>query len=295
MAFMPYEINDQGKIKQIKKKEITLEKELQSLIEKNLNELFGITFLASEYSTGVRHGGRMDTLGIDENNSPVILEYKKNKNQNIINQALFYLDWLVDHESAFEILVRDKLENKVEVDWSAPRVLCIAEEFKKYDTYAVEQMKRPIELIQYRYFENDLFVLDILTPTEENKVGKNTKNKEYSIKDHLKKGSKNTIKLFNELRDYITELGDDVVESPRKFYLAYRVIRNFVCLEIHKKHLLLYLRLDPNNIDLENDILRDVSEIGHYGTGDLEVRVENKDDISLTKILIEKAYENCIT
>jgi len=134
MAFMPYEINDQGKIKQIKKKEITLEKELQSLIEKNLNELFGITFLASEYSTGVRHGGRMDTLGIDENNSPVILEYKKNKNQNIINQALFYLDWLVDHESAFEILVRDKLENKVEVDWSAPRVLCIAEEFKKYDT-----------------------------------------------------------------------------------------------------------------------------------------------------------------
>jgi len=295
MAFMPYEINDQGKIKQIKKKEITLEKELQSLIEKNLNELFGITFLASEYSTGVRHGGRMDTLGIDENNSPVILEYKKNKNQNIINQALFYLDWLVDHESAFEILVRDKLENKVEVDWSAPRVLCIAEEFKKYDTYAVEQMKRPIELIQYRYFENNLFVLDILTPTEENKVGKNTKNKEYSIKDHLKKGSKNTIKLFNELRDYITELGDDVVESPRKFYLAYRVIRNFVCLEIHKKHLLLYLRLDPNNIDLENDILRDVSEIGHYGTGDLEVRVENKDDISLTKILIEKAYENCIT
>ena len=295
MAFMPYEVNDQGKIKQIKKKEITLEKELQSLIEKNLNELFGITFLASEYSTGVRHGGRMDTLGIDENNSPVILEYKKNKNQNIINQALFYLDWLVDHESAFEILVRDKLENKVEVDWSAPRVLCIAEEFKKYDTYAVEQMKRPIELIQYRYFENNLFVLDILTPTEENKVGKNTKNKEYSIKDHLKKGSKKTITLFNELRDYITELGDDVVESPRKFYLAYRVIRNFVCLEIHKKHLLLYLRLDPNNIDLENDILRDVSEIGHYGTGDLEVRVENKDDISLTKILIEKAYENCIT
>ena len=292
MAFMPYEINDQGKIKQIKKKEITLEKELQSLIEKNLNELFGITFLASEYSTGVRHGGRMDTLGIDENNSPVILEYKKNKNQNIINQALFYLDWLVDHESAFEILVRDKLENKVEVDWSAPRVLCIAEEFKKYDTYAVEQMKRPIELIQYRYFENNLFVLDILTPTEENKVGKNTKNKEYSIKDHLKKGSKNTIKLFNELRDYITELGDDVVESPRKFYLAYRVIRNFVCLEIHKKHLLLYLRLDPNNIDLDNAILRDVSEIGHYGTGDLEVRVENKDDISLTKSLIEKAYEN---
>ena len=146
MSFIPYKIKDQKAMK-ISRKEIKLEKELQCLIENNLTELFGITFLSSEYSTGEKHGGRMDTLGIDENNSPVILEYKRNQNQNIINQALYYLDWLIDHKGDFEILVRDKLEEKIEVDWSAPRVLCIAEEFNKYDTYAVERMKRPIELI----------------------------------------------------------------------------------------------------------------------------------------------------
>lgn len=293
MTFIPYKIKDDGKMKQLKKKDLKLEKELQSLVEENLKELFGITFLATEYSTGQRHGGRMDTIGIDENNSPVILEYKRNKNQNIINQALFYLDWLVDHKSAFELLVRDTLNQKIEIDWSSPRVLCIAEEFNKYDAYAVDQMKRPIELIQYRIFEDDLFALDILTAAEESKGNnKSSTNKNYSVDYHLKNGTDKTRELFNELRDFTIELADDVVESPRKFYIAYRVIRNFLCIEIHKAHLLLYLRLAPIEVDLENDILRNVSNIGHFGTGDVEIRVESKDDIELAKELIEKAYDN---
>jgi len=293
MTFIPYKIKDDGKMKQLKKKDFKLEKELQSLVEENLKELFGITFLATEYSTGERHGGRMDTIGIDENNSPVILEYKRNRNQNIINQALFYLDWLVDHKSAFELLVRDTLKQKIEIDWSSPRVLCIAEEFNKYDTYAVDQMKRPIELIQYRVFEDNLFALDILTAAEESKTqDKTSTNKNYSVDDHLKSGTDKTRELFDELRDFTLELADDVVESPRKFYIAYRVIRNFLCLEIHKGHLLLYLRLSLDEVDLEHEMIRDVSDIGHYGTGDVEVRVESEDDIELAKKLIEKAYNN---
>src|SRR6056297_2909854 len=211
MAFIPYKINNKGKAIQLERKDLKLEKELQSLVEDNLQELFGITFLASEYSTGERHGGRMDTLGIDENNSPVILEYKKNKNQNVINQALFYLDWLIDHKSAFEILVRDKFKEKIEIDWSSPRVLCIAEEFNKYDTYAVEQMKRPIELIQYRIFEDDLFALNILTAAEESNSGKTTtNNKNYTVEMHKNKGNDEIRELFAELRDYVLELGSDI-------------------------------------------------------------------------------------
>lgn len=292
MAFVPYKINNQGKMKQLKKKDFKLEKELQSLVEKNLKELFGITFLATEYSTGERHGRRMDTLGIDENNSPVILEYKKNKNQNIINQALFYLDWLLDHKSAFELLVRDTLNQKIEVDWSSPRVLCIAEEFNKYDTYAVEQMKRPIELIQYRVFEDDLFALNILTAAKDSASTQITKNKDYKVENHLKKADSKIKELYKELSEYALDLGSEVIESPRKLYIAFRVIRNFMCVQVYNHHLHLYLRLNPEDINLETDILRDVSHIGHYGTGDLEVRVESEDDIELAKELIEKAYDN---
>nr|WP_319539146.1 endonuclease NucS domain-containing protein [uncultured Methanospirillum sp.] len=66
-----------------------LEKSLQSVIEKNLDTILGVRFLRSEYGTGKTHGGPIDTLGIDENGSPVIIEYKRAVNENVINQGLF--------------------------------------------------------------------------------------------------------------------------------------------------------------------------------------------------------------
>lgn len=86
-----------------------LEKPLQTLIEKNLESLMGIRFLATEYSTGKTHAGRIDSLGLDENNCPVILEYKRSTGENVINQGLFYLDWLMDHRGDFERLVTKQL------------------------------------------------------------------------------------------------------------------------------------------------------------------------------------------
>ena len=82
-----------------------LEKSLQNLIERNLDPMLGIRLLGSEYATGRKHGGRVDTLGIDENSNPVIIEYKRATNENVINQGLFYLDWLLDHRAEFELLV----------------------------------------------------------------------------------------------------------------------------------------------------------------------------------------------
>ena len=49
-----------------------LEKPLQSLIEANLKPLLRIRFLATEYSTGKTHAGRIDSLGLDENDCPVM-------------------------------------------------------------------------------------------------------------------------------------------------------------------------------------------------------------------------------
>lgn len=102
----------------------------------------GIRFLASEYSTGPKHGGRIDSLGIDENGCPVIIEYKRATNENVINQGLYYLDWLLDHQAEFQLLVQNKLgKPQAElIDWSAPRLLCIAGGFTKYDEHAVQQM-----------------------------------------------------------------------------------------------------------------------------------------------------------
>ena len=90
---------DGGSATEILGSATALEKSLQHLIEQNLEPLLGIRFLGSEYSTGPKHSGRIDTLGIDENASPVIIEYKVATNQNVINQGLFYLTWLLDHRA----------------------------------------------------------------------------------------------------------------------------------------------------------------------------------------------------
>jgi RecB family endonuclease NucS len=92
-------------VTELEETSMTVEKSLQNLTEKHLDTFLGVRFLASEYSTGKTHGGRIDTLGIDENGCPVIIEYKRTINQNVINQGLFYLDWLWDHTAEFEKLV----------------------------------------------------------------------------------------------------------------------------------------------------------------------------------------------
>jgi len=86
------------------------------MIEANLQPLLNIRFIASEHSTGKTHGGRIDSLGFDENHCPVILEYKRLVGENVINQGLFYLDWLLDHKAEFKLLVLDSLLLYLHVD-----------------------------------------------------------------------------------------------------------------------------------------------------------------------------------
>jgi hypothetical protein len=98
-----------GKAEELTGSAAALEKHLQILIEGNMSTLFGIRFLASEYNTGSKHRGRIDSLGLDENGSPVIFEYKRTNNENVVNQGLIYLDWLLDHRAEFAQLVASKL------------------------------------------------------------------------------------------------------------------------------------------------------------------------------------------
>ena len=155
---------DEGSAKEIPGSAPALERSLQHLIEQNLETMLSIRLLGSEYSTGPKHGGRIDTLGIDENASPVIIEYKRATNQNVINQGLFYLDWLLDHRAEFKLLVLEKLgeTESGEIDWTAPRLLCIASGFTRYDEHAVQQMNRNIELIRYRRFGENLLMLELV-------------------------------------------------------------------------------------------------------------------------------------
>jgi len=112
----------------------------------------------------------------------------------------------------------------------------------------------------------------------------------YSVEEHLAKAKGELRDIADELFEYVSGLGDDVVASPVKLYVAFRTTRNFCCLEPHAKHVFLYLSLDPA-LGAGCDFCRDMRRIGHFGTGDLEVRVEHADQVAKAKELARLAYE----
>ena len=138
------------------------ERELQEFFEQHLYTLTGVEFLDSEYSTGQRHGRRIDTLGIDGAGRPVVVEYKRRQDQNVINQGLDYLDWLEDHQAEFRELVRKKLGDGrgTDIDFGASRLLCVAEEFPRQDQSAAKNSRRPIELLRYRRYGDAYVALE---------------------------------------------------------------------------------------------------------------------------------------
>ena len=280
----------------------SIEKSLQNQLEANLDSYLGVRFLASEYTTGKVHGGRIDTLGIDENGCPVIIEYKRSLNENVINQGLFYLDWLMDHKAEFELLVLKQFGKEVSesIEWSSPRLLCVAGDFTKYDEHAVQQINRNIELIRYRKYGDDLLLLELVnvtsaTETIENKQkpAKKGKSQEKTARENLEKCSQELRDIFESLRTFVTALGDDVQEKTLKNYIAFKRFKNFACIEPHpgQGRLLVFTKVDPDSIKLEEGFTRDVREIGHWGTGDLEISIYSMDDLEKAKPLLIKSYE----
>lgn len=235
---------------------LALEKPLQALIERNMDVLFGVRLVASEHSTGKKHGGRIDSLGLDENGSPVIFEFKRSVNENVINQGLFYLDWLLDHRAEFELLVMKKFGHEVseQIDWSSPRLVCVASDFTRYDEHAIAQINRSIELVRYRDYDGAFLTLDLMASTSaaatsaegQDSSGRAPASERTVVQLHEWAPEDLRI-LYDALDAYLLALGDDVTKTVRKNYYAYRRIKNFACVEIHPqtRKLLVYLKPIP--------------------------------------------------
>lgn len=280
-----------GEVKQISSSQATLEKELQNLIEKNMFTFFGVQLLKSEFVTS--NGGRIDSLGIDENNCPIIFEYKRSLNENVINQGLFYLDWLMDHKADYELLVMKSLgkEKSDEIDWTMPKLICVAGDFTKFDIYAVNQINRNIDLIIYKKFGDNLLLFELVNSNVVKPSVSTTKHiSDIDFEGKLASTSQQLKDLFESLRDFILSLGDDITENQLKKYIAFRKMKNVICVEVYQKQIILHLKLNPETVELIDGFTRDVRKIGHFGTGDLEISIKTADDFEKSKPLLQRAY-----
>ncbi|WP_435244452.1 DUF5655 domain-containing protein [Streptomyces sioyaensis] len=280
-----------------------LERQLQRLVEDNMEAMLGIRFLASEYATG-RHRGRIDSLGLDENGTPVILEYKRFRDQNVTNQALSYLSWLHDHHHEFESLVKEKLgtEAAEAIDWSNPRLVCIAGDFTHHDTVAIEMIGRRIDLVSYRVFD-DVLTLQLVasvagaaspargkSPTTSRVAGAVSPK---SVQQYLDESPEDLQDLYADLDEVLLSHGD-VQKEPQLHYFAYRRIKNVATVRVQPRNRLLVvnLKLDPDAVELEEGFSRDVRGLGCLGIKDgVEVRIRSREDLARAGGLIRRSVE----
>ena len=272
------------------------ERDLQHLIENNLEEVFGCQFIATEFKTGAVHGGRIDTLALSEDKNPVIIEYKKVQDSNLINQGLYYLDWIKDHKGDFEKAAREKL-GTAEVDWSHVRVICIAPDYDKFALHAVKQMGEGIELWQYHLHDKGILELsevyrsNLVPKTKKPNSGippKENERVQHRLEPLLKTATPKTRKMYEELDEYILGLNEAIFAVPLKLYVAYKFAKNIACVEIQSQKLI--ITLNTNYRDGLPKFARDVSKIGHWGTGNLELQVKTQEELELALPIIRETY-----
>ncbi|MEI5521189.1 DUF5655 domain-containing protein [Streptomyces brasiliscabiei] len=300
-----------GQAAEIRGAAVALERQLQTLIEHSMETMLGIRFLASEYGTGSLHRGRIDSLGLDEYGNPAIIEYKKGADSGVLSQAVSYLSWLDSARHEFEALVKEKLGSEVadSIDWRNPRMVCIAAGFSHHDRVAVHRLRERIDLVRYRVFEGGLLSLLLIesTPGSTRPISDRRQSREREVTagatgtdgkvSALATATAGAIPgclqdLYAELDGALTAWGEVEVAQLRH-YIAYRRMVNVASVIFRPKHeaILVYLKVDPDTVELEEGFSRDMRGIGHLGTGDLEVRIASEADLGKAGPLIRRAFE----
>ena len=267
--------------------------ELRDFFADNLEEILGIRFLEKEYATT---DGRIDTLGIDENDSPVIIEYKWKENEEVLSQGLFYLDWLIKNKKHFELLVKSKFDDKTEVSWDQPRVILVAQGFSRYIKSAVHRVEN-VELKTYALYDNNvLHIENEYSPfPEKERVEKKHDQVEgdikYDLNYHFNIASPEMQKVAQILRDKILELPSVEEMNGQKSGITYRTTKSFTRLEFRKTWIQLILR-DPNYPEDTQKIIKDISsnKWGYKGM----VKLTPESDIDYVFSLIKASYNSTL-
>lgn len=297
---MPIYREQNGQLKKLKSFAIDKEKKLQALVEENLMEVLDMHFLETEYTT--TFGGRIDTLAVDRNGAPVIIEYKRGKNDNVINQALSYLKWLQAQKvEFFEMLVFKKLGNKIaedlKIDWQNPRVICVAESYSKFDIDTVEVIPMRIELLKYRYYENGIFSLEPVNASEQKSSTKSNVDSpskspiDYSVEQHLQKPTDKIKGIFNDLRSRIFEIDENIKEKATSMYIGYRVTKTFAEIHLGKNQIKMYLR--PIEYDDPKGMVEKIPD-GYNWTLNQRVYIKEESQLDYVFGLIEQSYQDVL-
>ena len=291
-------------VKEVKEYPFKSEKELQTICENNLQQLINLEFVDTEFSVA---DFRLDTVAFDkEVNAFVIIEYKNQRNVSVIDQGYTYLSTMFNHKADFVLRYNLKFgENKNlnDFDWSQSRVIFISPNFTKYQINSINFKDLPIELWKIKRYQNNTIsfeqivsvnsdesiktIAPILDTDIKQEVSKETKT--YSEKELVDVADDYIVDIYNELKDYILSLDDNITLKPTKVYIGFnRGRKSVVSIKVQKRSLVLWLNTEPNTLNDPKKIIKDVTHIGHHGNGNSQINISNAADIGYIEDLLKR-------
>jgi len=298
-----FQIDRNQQLQIVREQPFSLEKDIQRLAENNLENVFDLRFIRSEFALQTF---RIDTLAIDEKtNSFVILEYKRDKNFSVIDQGYAYLSLMLNNKADFILEHNEKCQTTLkrnDIDWSQSRVIFVSPSFTNYQQEAINFKDLPIELWEVKHYSNSTVAFNqiksagsresvkTIARNDENIERVNKEIKVYTEEEHLQKANENIIELYETLKAAVLNL-DTLDIKPTKHWIAFLADKNVVDINIQRAAIKLWLNLRTGELDDPKQIARDVSEIGHWGNGDYEIKLISDDQIEYIMSLVKQSLK----
>ena len=302
-----YSIQDKTKLNSVSNYKFDLEKDIQILVENNLEVLFNLKFVRTEFSI---KNFRFDTLCFDkENKSFVVIEYKKEKNFSVIDQGYTYMSLLLNNKSDFILEYNESCGGSLkreDVDWSQSRVIFVSPNYTEYQKQSVNFRDVPFELWEIKRYENNMLgMIQHKNDSNESitKVSNNPENivskvsnevKIYNEDYHLNASKKRPdwiIESYSKLKERIMSLGDVELKITGQ-YLSFRSKTPFVDFVIYDKGLYTIINMKQGTLNDPNKITKCYEGKKHWGNGDYYLTIYPNTDLDYLMFLINQSYQN---
>lgn len=288
----------------LKEKPFKLEKEIQTLFEKNLDQITNYKLIKSEF---IIKNSRIDTLAFDqESKAFVIIEYKRERNDGVVDQGLSYLNLMLEYKSDFIVEYNESCNKnlkRTDVDWSQSKILFVAPSFNNYQKQSSNFKDLPIELWEIKRFENDIILINPIKKSQAAPSFKEVQNysdkislhkivteiKVYTEDDHLEGKSDYIKELYESFKSAILALSSDIEIEFNKYYIAFKKSRNIVDIHIQQKGLKMWINLKKGELDDSKKLATDISGKGHWGNGDYQLNISDTKDLEYLMSLVKQS------
>jgi len=290
------------KLKPLKEKPFKLERDIQSVFESNLEAIMGLQLVKSEFTIKNK---RIDTLAFDaQSKAFIIIEYKRSKNISVVDQGFTYLSLMLENKADFIVEYNETLKSSLkrnEVDWSQTRVVFVSTSFTENQKTATNFKDIAIELWEVKRYENNLISINPIkksksaesikpiTSTNSHLEAVTQEIRIYTEEDHTLNKSDSTVELYETFRDAILNFKEDIEIIPRKKRIAFKGNRIICDILIQKNGIKLWVNLKSGELDDPKNLMRDVSNIGHWGNGDYELVIKDTKNLEYIMSLVKQA------